>query len=268
MAELTLEQIEEYWNSQAAAHGQSPAASWSDEPVIHLEMREISKYLSDGDRVLDIGCANGYSTVQLASRKAIDIVGLDYVPSMIEHANLRLSALPALKDKVKFRVGDITSLAIPDGFYDKVIVVRVIINLGDWQRQLLGLREAARVLKPGGTLLLSEATVQGWQKLNSFRREWHLSEIPIPPFNTYLDEDSVVAALSSELELVEILNFASSYFVGTRVLKPLLIKALGLDLDVANPEMHWNRWFSQLPSAGDYGTQKLFVFRKRRGQTK
>ena len=25
----------------------------------------------------------------------------------------------------------------------------------------------------------------------------------------------------------------------------------------------WNRWFAQIPAAGDYGTQKLFVFRKR-----
>lgn len=28
------------------------------------------------------------------------------------------------------------------------------------------------------------------------------------------------------------------------------------------PNMEWNRWFAQLPSWGDYGTQKLFVFRK------
>jgi hypothetical protein len=32
---------------------------------------------------------------------------------------------------------------------------------------------------------------------------------------------------------------------------------------VADPEIEWNRFFSQLPEWGDYGTQKLFVFRKR-----
>ena len=26
--------------------------------------------------------------------------------------------------------------------------------------------------------------------------------------------------------------------------------------------MEWNRWFAQLPAAGDYGTQKLMIFRK------
>ena len=263
LAELSQGQIKDYWTRQAVSHGQSPAASWSDRPVIEMEIAEIVQHLHDGDHVLDIGCANGYSTVEFASKKAIEIVGLDYIPDMIEQAKSRLAATRGLKGKVSFQFGDITALSALDRSYDKVIVVRVIINLGDWPRQLCGLRESARVLRPGGTLLLSEATVQGWQNLNSLRREWRLPEIPVPPFNTYLDQDQVVAALSGELDLIGIVNFASTYFVGTRVLKPLLIKALGLDMDVADPEMHWNRWFSQLPAAGDYGTQKLFVFSKR-----
>ena len=40
--------------------------------------------LSDGDKVLDIGCANGYSTVQFASQRKIDIRGVDYIPEMVE----------------------------------------------------------------------------------------------------------------------------------------------------------------------------------------
>ena len=33
-------------------------------------------------------------------------------------------------------------------------------------------------------------------------------------------------------------------------------------LNVADPNMEWNRWFSQLPPWGDYGIQELFIFRK------
>jgi hypothetical protein len=73
----------------------------------------------------------------------------------------------------------------------------------------------------------------------------------------------VIEALSPHLELVELVNFASTYYVGTRVLKPLLSQALGGSVDFRDPGMEWNRWFSQLPAWGDYGTQKLFVFRKR-----
>jgi ubiquinone/menaquinone biosynthesis C-methylase UbiE len=263
LAELSLEQIQEYWARQAAVHGEEPEASWSDRPVIHMEIREILKYLDHGDRILDIGCANGYSTVQFASQKDVNVLGVDYIPEMIEQANHRLAALPSLKGRVAFEVGDITSLALPENAYDKVVVVRVIINLGEWENQLRGLREAARVLKPGGTLLLSEATVQGWENLNAFRREWQLPDIPMPGFNNYLDEDKLRTGVAGLLDVTEVVNFASTYFVGTRVLKPLLAQALNAAIDVSNPLMHWNRWCSQLPAAGDYGTQKLFVLKKR-----
>jgi len=84
----------------------------------------------------------------------------------------------------------------------------------------------------------------------------------MPPFNQYLDEDKVISAVAGEMQLVELSNFASTYYVGTRVLKPLLAQSTNAPLSVADPNAQWNRWFSQLPAAGDYGTQKLFVFRK------
>jgi 2-polyprenyl-3-methyl-5-hydroxy-6-metoxy-1,4-benzoquinol methylase len=228
-----------------------------------MEIREISSRLSDGDRVLDIGCANGYSTVQLAASKAIDIRGLDYIPEMIDQARLRLADLEGkLAGSVEFDVGNIILLDEPDDTYDKVISIRVLINLGDWEHQKVGLLKCAQALKPGGLLLLSEATMQGWSKMNAFRREWGLRSIPMPSFNLYLDQDRVVEAVSDKLELVEIADFASTYFVGTRVFKPLLAEALGGRVDIADPNMHWNQWFAQLPAWGDYGTQKLFVFRK------
>jgi ubiquinone/menaquinone biosynthesis C-methylase UbiE len=232
--------------------------------VIESEISEILKVLADGDRILDVGCANGYSTIQFASQKQITIRGLDLIPEMIEQARLRLKGLAdKLPGKAEFDIGDITGLKEPSGAYDKVVVIRVLINLGDWDHQLKALRECARVLKPGGTLLLSEATLQGWNHLNKFRRECKLPDIPMPAFNYYVDQDKLVQAASSFLQLIEISNFSSTYYVGTRVLKPLLVKALGTDIDVANPDMEWNRWFAKLPSWGDYGIQKLFVFRKK-----
>lgn len=265
MAErFSLEQIREFWAGQAREHGQSPCASWSDRMVIELEVREILNRLRDGDRVLDVGCANGYSTIQYAAHRRIAIRGIDFIPEMIEEARARLARFTGkLEGTAEFETGDVTALREPPSAYDVVAAVRVIINLGEWERQRQALQECARVLKPGGMLLLSEATVQGWRRLNDFRAEWALPAIPMPPFNRYLDQDQVVAAVAPALELVEIANFASTYYVGTRVLKPLLIQALDAKIDVARPDMEWNRWFAQLPPSGDYGTQKLFVFRKR-----
>lgn len=262
-AKLNLEQIREFWSQQAHEHGESPSASWSDRMVIEMEIREILKHLEDGERVLDVGCANGYSTVQFAAERQIHIRGLDYIPEMIDQALHRLARVrDQLRGSAEFAPGDVTALSEPDEAYDKVVSIRVIINLESWEHQLKGLQECVRVLKPGGTLLLSEATLQGWKRLNQLRREWELPDIPMPTFNQYLDEDQVIEALSGRGKLVELVNFASTYYVGTRVFKVLLNQALGGRIDVSNPEMEWNRWFSLLPPCGDYGTQKLFVFQK------
>jgi ubiquinone/menaquinone biosynthesis C-methylase UbiE len=260
---LTQSEVYEYWTRQAREHGQSPSASWSDHLVIELEISEIAKHLADKDKVLDLGCGNGYSSMQFACARQIALRGLDYVPEMIEQAKARLGTMQdKLAGSVEFDVGDITRLKEASNSYDKAIVVRVLINLGTWERQLGALRECIRVLKPGGLLLLSEATLQGWRRLNALREEWGMDAIPMPSFNQYLDQEKVIAAVDREAKLLELSNFASTYYVGTRVLKPLLAQAAHAPVSVADPNAEWNRWFSQLPPAGDYGTQKLFVFRK------
>jgi ubiquinone/menaquinone biosynthesis C-methylase UbiE len=261
---LTLEEIRAHWTRQAKLHGQSPAASWSDHRVIEMEIRQMADRLADGDRVLDIGCANGFSTLQLGALRTLEIKGVDYVPDMIEQARLAVASWEdGARSRFEFAVDDIMSLKEPSEAYDKAVVIRVVINLGDWSRQKAGLLEAARVVKPGGLLLLSEATQQGWRRLNGLRTEWGLPEIPVPGFNNYLDEQRTVEALAPVMDLVEIADFASTYYVATRVLKPLLIQALGLPISAADPDAEWNRFFSLAPAWGDYGTQKLFVFRKR-----
>ena len=58
-------------------------------------------------------------------------------------------------------------------------------------------------------------------------------------------------------------HFASSYYVATRLLKPLLAAHAEVDVEVADPNAEFNRWSAMLLPAGDYGTQKLFVLRRR-----
>lgn len=257
------EQIRDYWRKQAVDHKDDPRASWTDVHAINLEIEAMSKRLADGMRVIDIGCANGYSTLTYASRHAMDIKGVDFIPQMIDAARRRLADLkPSLRSDVRFEVGDICALDEPDATYDTAIVTRVVINLGSRDRQVSALREAARVIKPGGLLLLSEATRDGLESLNAFRAEWKLPPIPEPAFNLYIDEAFAREAAPDLLKVEEVVHFASSYFVGTRVIKPLLAMALGDASAAAVPDMHWNRFFSQVPASGDYGTQKLFVCRR------
>lgn len=261
----TLEEIRQHWTENAKTYGSSFAASWNDKYAIELEIKTILQYLQDGEHVIDIGCANGYSTLNYAAVKNIRLKGIDYIPEMIEHAERQLRLLkPSLQADVEFATGNIMALTEPNNHYDKAIVVRVLINLETWENQVLALGECVRILKPGGILLLSEATLQGWQRMNAFRTEWGLESVPMPPHNTYLDERLIAAYVPKiGADLKEIVNFSSTYFVGTRVLKPLLARATGQPALEKQTDIEWNRFFSLLPAFGDYGTQKLFVIQKR-----
>jgi SAM-dependent methyltransferase len=262
---LGPEEIEAFWKAQADAHGLDPASSWSDRRMIELEVATLSRFVQPGMTILDGGCATGYSTVRLARCDGVRILGIDYVARMIELAQERRAGLPAdIADRLEFRVGDVRSLDnIPPAAFDLVISTRVLINLGTTAEQHAAIRALGERVRPGGLLLLSEATVEGWQRLNRLRREWGLPDIGMPSFNLYLEEGVVVAAATADFTLERIEDFASSYYVATRLLKPLLAQATDSDIAVADPNAEFNRWASLLPAAGDYGTQKLFVLRKR-----
>lgn len=261
---LSAAEIRAHWSSQATRHGLRSASSWSDWRAIELEIDAISRWLGRGLDVLDAGCATGYSTARYAAMTDGPVLGVDYVPEMITHALARRDALPSeIQSRLAFRLDDVRDLQLDDNTFDRVISTRVVINLAERAEQSRALHSYARVLRPGGLLLLSEATIQGLERLNALRSEWGLGEIAVPDFNLYLDENTLQDSAGSQLELVRVENFASSYFVATRLLKPLLAQASGAAVDAADPDAEFNRWAAQLPPAGDYGTQKLFVFRKR-----
>lgn len=258
---LDDEQIRGFWSSQARSHGQSHAASWNDQRVIDLEIAAISRYLEPGHRLLDAGCANGYSTARYAMDiEGLDVTGVDYTPEMIEEAHARHAKLPGdVRERLRFAQGDVTNLAFEDGTFDRVLTTRVLISLTSTDLQRAALAECVRVCRPGGKVLLSEASEQAWERLNALRGELGMEAIPMPGFNTYLDEDGLFAHLPAGVTLERVVDFSSSYFVATRVVKPLLASMFPESMDVANPDSHINRWASMLPSAGDYGTQRLFV---------
>ncbi|MBA2792474.1 MAG: class I SAM-dependent methyltransferase [Thermoleophilaceae bacterium] len=262
---LSPEDVHAYWTKEAIRHGLSPSASWSDHPVIELEIQAIGPRVAHA-RTLDVGCANGYSSIAFATGHGAQVLGIDYVEEMVTSALQRREALPdELQARVEFRLGDARSLDLEDATFERVVSTRVMINLSGWEEQRLALGECLRVLRPGGLLLLSEATVGGWSRLNALRTEWGLDAIPMPAFNLYLDESKVIDLLLPDAELVALEDFASSYYVATRFLKPILARGGQAQsaVDVADPHSEFNRWASSLPPAGDYGTQKLFVFAKR-----
>jgi SAM-dependent methyltransferase len=244
---LSLSGIRDHWRARALAHGASPRASWTDEAAIALEGRTLLPYISPDDCVLDCGCATGHTTALLAARRpCCSFTGVDYIPEMISAARRAHSA-----ENLHFTDGNILNLRFPSSYFDVVLTTRVLCNLHDMDHQILGLMECARVLLPGGTLLLSEPTVDGLEGINRLRTDFGLSSIPVPDYNCYLDPAALSASVDDVLELIDIVHFSSSYFLLTRILKPLL--SLG---------PAFNDWASTVPPVGTFGTQKMLVFRK------
>jgi SAM-dependent methyltransferase len=99
-------------------------------------------------RILDAGCGNGRYTRFLLRQADPDalVTGFDYSQGMLQRARARLHS-----DRATQVAADLTRLPYADAVFDAIVCGWVLEHLPDPRP---GLRELARVLRPGGKLLL------------------------------------------------------------------------------------------------------------------
>ena len=137
----------EYYEAYWSVGGFAPAGALTS-PV----RRILERHVQPDDTCLDVGCGDGRAAGVWVSVRGATYVGVDISPEATAQA-----AAVGLDARV---IDDASRLPFGDGAFDSVVCLEVLEHLFEPQHAL---REIRRVLKPGGTLILTVPNVAYWR---------------------------------------------------------------------------------------------------------
>jgi len=120
-----------------------------------------------GSRVLDVATGTGDLAIELA-RRGCDVVGTDFSAEMLEHARAKAPQL-------RWEPANALELPYGDAEFDAATVGFGARNFSDLER---GLGEMARVVRPGGRVVVLEITTPTKPPLSTFYRGWFDHLVP------------------------------------------------------------------------------------------
>lgn len=131
--------------------------------------------LSPGQSALDVATGTGDLAFELAARVGPggEVVGVDFAEKMLELARAKTAEHPGIR--VRFESGNALALPYPDRAFDAATVGFGARNFSDLQR---GLSEMARVVRPGGRVVILEITTPRRPPLSTFFDLWFDRAVP------------------------------------------------------------------------------------------
>jgi tocopherol O-methyltransferase len=172
-----------YWDEHTLSHGQA--------------LLDMNRHLADtaaiqpGARVLDAGCGIGGSALWLAEQRGARVTGITLSAEQVGHAR-RNAAKRGLSERADFQVADFCATPFEDESFDIVWGIESICHALDKQAFI---REAHRLLRPGGRLVCSdgyalkrEFTEREWTIVRTCLDGWQIPNLATPDeFRGYLE---------------------------------------------------------------------------------
>lgn len=129
--------------------------------VRHWDFPRLLRMAGDcsGGRVLEIGCGKGFGVEAAYDQLAADVVhAFDPDSASVASARQSMTRAGAFSRRPPARIweGHANAIPAPDADYDVVLCLQVLHHIHEWRSAL---REVARVLRPGGRLLLAESLI-------------------------------------------------------------------------------------------------------------
>jgi ubiquinone/menaquinone biosynthesis C-methylase UbiE len=247
--------VNEHYQKLAKEYGADPKMSMKDLYTRNMEIQTILKYLklysSTNSFILEVGCGNGYTTETVSRELKIDITGIDACQDLITIARTRKNGI--------FFIGDALNLPYEDNSLDIVYTERCLINLLEEGMQEKALNEIHRVLKVGGIYVMIESFTDGLDNLNKARKNVKLYSIPEPYHNKYFNKEWFLKYVKDKFKVVNTdQNFLSSYYWGSRVLYPSILKG--------DPEYNTKfvEFFTLMQPLGNYSYIQIYVLEKKK----
>lgn len=141
----------------------------------HVYRYRFAARLAPGRRILDIACGEGYGSAALREAGAQSVIGVDIAAEAVAHARAKYG--------IDARVGDAEKIPLSDGEVDLVVSFETLEHVPDPAKFL---DECARVLAPGGTLVVSTPNKEVYADRIGHENPFHCSELTLPEFKEML----------------------------------------------------------------------------------